>query len=103
MAAGASDNKQAVVEICYRPDTIVNVTGGFKDRVKAIRGGEGAEGRLSPHVCAELPLERWSEAYDLLADCKAAGTAVIRLRHLTTALRRPSPNGERKLSTQAHR
>jgi NADPH2:quinone reductase len=156
IAAGAADDKLAVVETCYRPDAVLNITGGFKDRVKAITGGAGADiiydpvggdvfdesvrciafngrlltvgyasgripslpvnlalikgfslvgvrageygrrfpvegtrnldiiwrmgadGSLAPHVCAELPLDRWREAYDLLADRKVVGKAVIR-------------------------
>jgi NADPH2:quinone reductase len=155
-AAGASDAKLAVVEACYHPDAVVNVTGGFKDKVKEITSGAGAdiiydpvggdvfdesvrciafngrllsigyasgriptlpvnmalikgfslvgvrageygrrfplegarnqdfiwqmaaEGSLSPHVHAELPLDRWREAYDLLADRQVIGKAVIR-------------------------
>ena len=35
-------------------------------------------GRVKPRVYAELPLERWREAFDLLADRKVVGKAVIR-------------------------
>ena len=155
IAAGASDGKLAVVEAAYRPDATLNVGGGFKDRVKAITGGMGADiiydpvggdvfdeslrciafngrlltigyasgripslpvnmalikgfslvgvrageysrrfplegarnldiiwrmgaaGSLTPHVCAELPLDRWREAYELLASRKAVGKVVL--------------------------
>jgi NADPH2:quinone reductase len=43
IAASASDAKLAVVEAEYAPDAIVNVTGGFRERVKAITGGRGAD------------------------------------------------------------
>ena len=36
-----------------------------------------AEGKLTPHVHAELPLERWRDAYELLANRKVIGKAVI--------------------------
>jgi NADPH:quinone reductase len=37
-----------------------------------------AEGRLKPRVHAELPLERWREALELLAERKVIGKVVIR-------------------------
>ena len=40
--------------------------------------GLAAEGRIRPRVHAELPLERWREAFDLLAERKVIGKAVIR-------------------------
>jgi len=43
IAASASDAKLAIVEREYRPDAIVNVTGGFREQVKAIAGGKGAD------------------------------------------------------------
>jgi NADPH2:quinone reductase len=43
IAASASDAKLAVVQAEYAPDAIVNVTGGFRDAVKAITGGRGAD------------------------------------------------------------
>ncbi len=43
IAASASDEKLAVVREAYRPDATVNVTGGFRDEVKAITGGAGAD------------------------------------------------------------
>ncbi|MDB5465388.1 MAG: Alcohol dehydrogenase zinc-binding domain protein [Phenylobacterium sp.] len=43
IAASASDAKLAVVQAEYAPDAIVNVTGGFRDEVKAITGGRGAD------------------------------------------------------------
>lgn len=43
IAASASDAKLAVIETEYAPDATVNVTGGFRERVKAITGGRGAD------------------------------------------------------------
>jgi len=43
IAASASDAKLAIVEREYRPDAIVNVTGGFREQVKAVTGGKGAD------------------------------------------------------------
>ncbi len=43
IAASASDAKLAVVSAEYAPDATVNVTGGFRERVKAITGGRGAD------------------------------------------------------------
>jgi NADPH:quinone reductase len=155
IATSASDDKLEAVQALYAPDAVVNVTGGFRDRVKAITGGHGAdviydpvggdvfdesvrcvafngrllvigftsgriptisanmplikgfsvmgvrageygrqfpekgrenaeavwrmasEGRIRPHVHAELPLDRWREAFDLLAERKVVGKAVI--------------------------
>jgi len=156
IAASASDEKLALVQAEYAPDAVVNVTGGFREAVKAITGGAGADivydpvggdvfdestrciafdgrllvvgftsgriptisvnmplikgfsvigvrageygrrfpekgrenatavwdladqGLIRPRVHAELPLERWREAFDLLADRKVVGKAVIR-------------------------
>jgi NADPH2:quinone reductase len=156
IAASASDAKLAEIQRLYAPDAVVNVSGGFRDKVKAITGGRGAdviydpvggdvfdesvrciafdgrllvigftsgriptvsvnmplikgfsvmgvrageygrqfpkkgrenaeavwrmadEGVISPHVHAELPLERWREAFDLLAERQVVGKAVIR-------------------------
>ncbi|MDR3513154.1 MAG: NADPH:quinone oxidoreductase family protein [Caulobacteraceae bacterium] len=156
IAASASDEKLAQVAAAYAPDALVNVTGGFRETVKAITGGAGADiiydpvggdvfdesvrciafdgrllvvgftsgriptvsvnmplikgfsvigvrageygrrfpekgrenaqavwdladqGLIRPRVHAELPLERWREAFDLLADRKVVGKAVIR-------------------------
>ena len=156
IAASASDDKLAAIEAAYAPDALVNVTGGFRDQVKAITGGRGADviydpvggdvfdesvrcvafdgrllivgftsgriptvsvnmplikgfsvmgvrageygrqfpdkgrenlaavwdlagaGKLKPRVHAELPLAAWREAFDLLADRKVIGKAVIR-------------------------
>ncbi len=156
IAASASDEKLALIEAAYAPDALVNVTGGFRERVKAITGGRGADiiydpvggdvfdestrciafdgrllvvgftsgriptvsvnmplikgfsvmgvrageygrqfpergrenteaiwalaaqGRLKPRVHAELPLERWREAFDLLAGRKVVGKAIVR-------------------------
>lgn len=43
IAASASDAKLAVIQAEYAPDATVNVTGGFRERVKAITGGRGAD------------------------------------------------------------
>jgi NADPH:quinone reductase len=43
IAASASDEKLAMIEREYAPDATVNVTGGFRERVKAITGGRGAD------------------------------------------------------------
>ena len=43
IAASASDEKLAVVAKEYAPDATVNVTGGFREKVKAITGGRGAD------------------------------------------------------------
>ena len=156
IAASASDAKLAEIQRLYAPDAVVNVTGGFKDEVKAITSGRGADviydpvggdvfdesvrciafdgrllvigftsgripnvsvnmplikgfsvmgvrageygrrfpekgrenaeavwrmadqGAIKPHVHAELPLDRWREAFSLLAERKVVGKAVIR-------------------------
>ncbi|HWF00050.1 MAG TPA: NADPH:quinone oxidoreductase family protein [Caulobacteraceae bacterium] len=156
IAASASDAKLDVIAREYAPDAVVNVAGGFRDEVKAITGGHGAdvvydpvggevfdesvrciafdgrllvvgftsgripsisvnmplikgfsvmgvrageygrrfpergaenveavwrladEGRIRPRVFAELPLAQWREAFDLLADRKVIGKAIIR-------------------------
>jgi NADPH2:quinone reductase len=43
IAASASDEKLAIIEREYAPDATVNVTGGFRERVKEITGGRGAD------------------------------------------------------------
>jgi NADPH2:quinone reductase len=156
IAASASDDKLATIQQEYAPDAVVNVAHGFRDRVKEITGGRGADviydpvggdifdesirciafdgrllvigftsgriptvsvnmplikgfsvmgvrageygrqfpekgrennaavaalaadGRIKPRVHAELPLERWREAFDLLANREVVGKAVIR-------------------------
>jgi NADPH:quinone reductase len=156
IAASASDAKLAVIQAEYGPDAVINVTGGFRERVKDITGGRGADviydpvggdvfdesvrciafdgrllvvgftsgriptisvnmplikgfsvlgvrageygrqfpqkgrenglaiwdlaaqGKIHPRVHAELPLARWREAFDLLADRQVIGKAVIR-------------------------
>jgi NADPH2:quinone reductase len=156
IAASASDEKLAVIAEDYAPDACVNVTGGFRETVKAITGGAGADviydpvggdvfdesvrciafdgrllvvgftsgriptvsvnmplikgfsvvgvrageygrrfpdrgaenaeavwrladdGKIRPRVHAELPLDQWRDAFDLLADRKVIGKAVIR-------------------------
>jgi NADPH2:quinone reductase len=155
IAASASDDKLAAIQALYAPDATVNVTGGFREAVKAITGGVGAdviydpvggdvfdestrciafdgrllvigftsgriptvsvnmplikgfsvmgvrageygrrfpdkgrengeavwrmadEGTIKPHVHAQLPLERWREAFELLSERKVIGKAVI--------------------------
>lgn len=156
IAASASDQKLAVVASEYAPDATINVTGGFREPVKALTGGRGADviydpvggevfdesarciafngrlliigftsgripsigvnmplikgysimgvrageygrqfpekgrenakavwdlaaaGKIRPRVHAELPLEAWREAFDLLAERRVIGKAVIR-------------------------
>jgi NADPH2:quinone reductase len=155
IAASASDDKLKVLAEEYAPDAVINVTGGFRDEVKAITGGgadiiydpvggdvfdesvrciafdgrllvvgftsgriptvsvnmplikgfsvvgvrageygrrfpeRGAEnvqavwdladqGLIRPRVHAELPLAEWRAGFDLLADRKVIGKAVIR-------------------------
>jgi NADPH2:quinone reductase len=155
IAASASDAKLAVIRRDYAPHAVLNVTGGFREKVKALTHGRGAdiiydpvggdvfdeslrciafdgrllvvgftsgriptvpvnlplikgfsvmgvrageygrrfpergvedraaiwrlaeEGRLRPRVHAELPLDDWREAFDLLARRKVIGKAVI--------------------------
>jgi NADPH2:quinone reductase len=43
IAASASDEKLAIVAREYAPDALVNVTGGFREQVKALTGGLGAD------------------------------------------------------------
>ena len=43
IAAGASDDKLAAVQAAYAPDAILNVGGGFREPVKALTGGRGAD------------------------------------------------------------
>jgi NADPH2:quinone reductase len=43
IAASASDAKLAVIEAEYAPDAVINVTTGFREQVKAITGGRGAD------------------------------------------------------------
>jgi NADPH2:quinone reductase len=43
IAASASDEKLAVIAREYEVDATVNVTGGFRERVKEICGGKGAD------------------------------------------------------------
>jgi NADPH2:quinone reductase len=156
IAASASDEKLAVVAAAYAPDATLNVTGGFREQVKALTGGRGADviydpvggdvfdesarciafngrlliigftsgripsigvnmplikgysimgvrageygrqfpekgrenakavwdlaaaGKIRPRVHAELPLEAWREAFDLLGERRVIGKAVIR-------------------------
>jgi NADPH2:quinone reductase len=155
IAAGASADKLKIVEGEYAPDAVVEVTGGFREQVKRITGGRGADliydpvggdvfdesvrciapngrllvvgfasgripvlpvnlaliktfsligvragefgrqfpdlgrenqdilwdmlakGRLTPRVHAELPLDDWRAALDLLAGRKVVGKAIV--------------------------
>ena len=43
IATSASDEKLVVVMTEYAPDAVLNVTGGFREQVKAITGGAGAD------------------------------------------------------------
>jgi NADPH:quinone reductase len=43
IAASASDHKLAVIAAEYGPDATVNVTNGFRERVKELTGGRGAD------------------------------------------------------------
>lgn len=43
IAASASDDKLAVVAREYAPDAVLNITGGFREKVKALTGGRGAD------------------------------------------------------------
>ncbi|HQN52495.1 MAG TPA: NADPH:quinone oxidoreductase family protein, partial [Phenylobacterium sp.] len=43
IAASASDEKLAIISREYAPDAVVNVSHGFKDKVKEITGGRGAD------------------------------------------------------------
>jgi NADPH:quinone reductase len=43
IAASASDEKLAVIAKEYAPDVTLNVTGGFREKVKALTGGGGAD------------------------------------------------------------
>ena len=43
IAASASDHKLAVIQAEYAPDAVVNVSAGFRERVKEITGGKGAD------------------------------------------------------------
>lgn len=155
IAASASDEKLAIIQRDYAPDAVVNSAPGFRERVKEITGGRGADiiydpvngdvfeestrciafdgrllivgftagriasfssnmplikgfsiigvrageygrrhpergaenmaaiwglaeaGRLSPRVHATYPLERWREAFDVMASRRVVGRAVI--------------------------
>ncbi len=43
IAASASDEKLAIIARDYAPDAVVNVTQGFREKVKEITGGRGAD------------------------------------------------------------
>ncbi|HWA62881.1 MAG TPA: NADPH:quinone oxidoreductase family protein, partial [Caulobacteraceae bacterium] len=43
IAASASDDKLKQVQDLYHPDAVVNVSRGFREEVKAITGGKGAD------------------------------------------------------------
>jgi len=48
IAASASDAKLKIVHDGYAPDACVNVTGGFREAVKALTGGRGADVIFDP-------------------------------------------------------
>ncbi|MEO8811897.1 MAG: NADPH:quinone oxidoreductase family protein [Caulobacteraceae bacterium] len=48
IAASASDEKLAVIARDYAPDATVNVAGGFREAVKAITAGKGADVIFDP-------------------------------------------------------
>ncbi len=48
IAASASKEKLVVIAAEYAPDAVVNVSGGFRDEVKAITGGRGADIIVDP-------------------------------------------------------
>jgi NADPH2:quinone reductase len=155
IATSASDAKLKILADEYAPDAVLNVTGGFREQVKEITGGRGADiiydpvggdvfdesvrciafdgrllvigftsgriptvsvnmplikgfsvvgvrageygrqfpergrenqaaiwamaeaGAVKPRVHAEVPLENWREAFDLLANRQVVGKAVI--------------------------
>ena len=156
IAASASPEKLAAIDALYHPDALVDVRDGFRDQVKALTGGRGADvvydpvggdifdesvrciafdgrllvigftsgriptvsvnmplikgfsvvgvrageygrqfpergkeniaaidalaaaGEIRPHVHAELPLSRWREGFDLLADRRVVGKVILR-------------------------
>ena len=43
IAASASDAKLAVIQRDYAPEAVLNVTGGFREKVKALTRGRGAD------------------------------------------------------------
>ena len=43
IAASASDAKLAAIQAHYAPDAVINVTGGFREKVKELTGGRGAD------------------------------------------------------------
>ena len=156
IAASASPEKLAAIDALYHPDAVVDVRDGFRDQVKSLTGGRGADvvydpvggdifdesvrciafdgrllvigftsgriptvsvnmplikgfsvvgvrageygrqfpergkeniaaidalaaaGEIRPHVHAELPLSRWREGFDLLADRRVVGKVILR-------------------------
>lgn len=66
--------------------SVMGVRAGEYGRQFPDRGRENAQavwdladsGTIRPRVHAELPLERWREAFDLLADRQVVGKAIIR-------------------------
>ena len=48
IAASASDAKLEIVAREYAPDHLINITGGFREQVKAITGGRGADVIFDP-------------------------------------------------------
>lgn len=155
IATSGSDAKLATVAALHAPDATLNVTGGFRDAVKALTGGRGAdiivdpvggdvfdestrciafdgrlmvvgfasgripsvsvnmplikgysvigvrageygrrfptrgaeniaaidrlaaEGAITPHIHAQLPLEQWREGFEMLSGRKVVGKVVL--------------------------
>ena len=48
IAAASSDEKLAIVAREYAPDHVINITGGFREQVKEITGGRGADVIFDP-------------------------------------------------------
>lgn len=48
IAAGSSDEKLAEVARLYAPDAVLNIRDGFREQVKAITGGAGADVIIDP-------------------------------------------------------
>jgi len=66
--------------------SVVGVRAGEYGRQFPERGKENiaaidalaAAGEIRPHVHAELPLSRWREGFDLLADRRVVGKVILR-------------------------
>jgi len=48
IAASASDAKLKTIAAAYEPDACLNITGGFREAVKALTGGRGADIIIDP-------------------------------------------------------